>query len=377
MVGINFSISMLYYDTNPNNLSHICYTKSLILMKRTNYNFGIIILTFGLLSTTFVACSDDSKINNPIITQRITELEQQSYRIGDPLSVAKDGLENITEIQIQIDGKPFENGAKIDEANVGLGKHNVLVQFLNGSEVKATREFSILVFADQPAEEWTYSTIATHPHNPKDFTQGFYYKDGYIFEGTGLTGQSRLVKYKLGTTTEEKIGDVRKTVFGEGITEMNDVVYQLTWQNRLIFAYDQDLKMIKEIPMPGEIREGWGITTMHDQFVVTEGSQYIHFYDKDFKYIRSVQAVDDKQGYSNLNELEYHDGLLYINIYHQNFIIVVDPKNGAVKARLNLDEFKPQQNPESDVLNGIAFKGDHLLVTGKLWDKVYELKIIK
>lgn len=344
-----------------------------IIMKRPIQYFSIIFITLSAL--TFTACKDDASTNNPIITQRISELDSKSYKIGDVIEVSKEGLENIIDVKLQINGKDFQNGGKIDGKNVGLGKHTVLVEFLNGNEIKATREFSIMIFANEAPQEWTYNLVATYPHNVEDFTQGFYYKDGYIFEGTGLTGQSRLVKYKLGTTTEDKIGDVRKSVFGEGIAEMDNIIYQLTWQNRLIFAYDQDLKMIKEISMPGEIREGWGITTMDDQFVITEGSQNIHFFDKDFKHLRTIQAVDDKQAYSNLNELEYHNGLLYMNIYQQNFVIAVDPNDGAVKAKIMMDEFKPQQNANSDVLNGVAFKGDNMLITGKLWDHIYELKI--
>ncbi len=335
------------------------------------------ILGVLFVTNSLVSCKDDASVNNPIITQQISSLEQKSYKIGDVLEIKKDGLLNISDIKLSIDGKSFPNGSKIDGKNLGLGKYNVTAEFYNGTELTSTREFSIIVFANEAAQEWTYDLVTTYPHNPDDFTQGFYYKDGYIFEGTGLTGKSRLVKYKLGSTEAEKVGNVDTSVFGEGITELDNTIYQLTWQNRLIFTYDQDLKMKDELAMPGEIREGWGITTMNDQLVVTEGSQKIHFFTKDLKYIRTVQAVDDKQGYSNLNELDYHDGLLYINVYQQNFVIVVDPETGAVKAKLNLDQFKPEQPAESDVLNGIAFKGENMLVTGKLWNRIYEIKLKK
>ncbi|ADX67509.1 MULTISPECIES: glutaminyl-peptide cyclotransferase [Weeksella] len=332
-------------------------------------------ILFGLLVLSVTACKDDASVNNPLITQQVSAIEEKHYKIGDSLEITLEGLTNITEVKVEIDGKDFPNPGKITLENVGLGQHNVNVKFFNGSELTATREFNILVFADHPAQEWQYNLVNTYPHNPADFTQGFYYKDGFIFEGTGLTGQSRLVKYRLGSTTEELTGEVEKTSFGEGITELNGVIYQLTWQNRLIYEYDQNFELIRKITMPGEIREGWGITTMGQELVITDGSQKIHFFDKDFNYKRTIQAVDDKQAYSNLNELEYHNGLLYINIYQQNIIVAVDPASGAVVGKMNLEAFKAEQAADADVLNGIAFKGENMLVTGKLWNKIYEVSI--
>ena len=124
--------------------------------------------------------------------------------------------------------------------------------------------------------------------------------------------------------------------------------------------------------------EGWGLTTVGDELAVSEGTQRIHFFDKDLNYKRTIQAVDNENIYLKLNELEYHDGLIYANVYETNTILAIDPVTGQVKAKLDLSEFKPKQtNPQADVLNGIAFKNGDMLVTGKKWDNIYELKIKK
>lgn len=329
-------------------------------------------------SAMITSCKDEGAANNNAITEIIAGIEQKQYKIGDKIDIDFSALQDVDNIRITIDGKVIPNGSVISKDLVGLGNHSIFIEFLKGTEVKNSREFTFIVFGNEAAATWSYELVNTYPHDNKYFTQGFYYKDGEIYEGTGLRNETYLAKYKLGEAKANKEYKVVANVFGEGITELNGNIYQLTWQDRTILKYDQNFNQIEQINMPSEVMEGWGITTIGDQLAVSEGTQRIHFFDENFKYQRTIQAVDNQNVYLKLNELEYKDGLIYANVYESGNILAIDPTSGQVKAKMDLSEFKTKQTgPQADVLNGIAFKGDNMLVTGKKWDNIYEIKIKK
>lgn len=329
-------------------------------------------------SALLYSCKDDGSKNNTAITEIVEELSVKQFKLGDKLDINYSNLENIDQINVVVDGKEIPNGSTISKDLIGLGNHSITINFLKGTEVLNSREFTFLVLGDAPATPWKYEIVNTYPHNNKYFTQGFYYKDGYIYEGTGLRNETYLAKYQLGATTTENEYKVVDDIFGEGITELDGTIYQLSWQDRIGFKYDQNFNKQAQFNMPGIVMEGWGITTIGKDLAISEGTQRIHFFDKDFNYKRTIQAVDDKNAYSRLNELEFKDDLIYANIYETNSIVAIDYSTGQVKGIIDLSDLKPKQtNPQADVLNGIAFKGENMLVTGKKWDYIYEIKIIK
>ena len=333
----------------------------------------------ALVASAFItSCKNNEAANNNAITEIVSGIEQKQYKIGDKIDINFSNLEDVDNVKITIDGKVIPNGTTITEDVVGLGNHSIFIEFSKGNEISNSREFTFIVFGNEAAANWTYEVVNTYPHDNKYFTQGFYYKDGNIYEGTGLRNETYLAKYKLGDAKATKEHKVTADIFGEGITELNNSIYQLTWQDRSIFKYDLDFKLNQQFTMPAEVMEGWGITTVGNQLAISEGTQRIHFFDENLKHQRTIQAVDSENVYLNLNELEYKDGLIYSNVYQSNTILAIDPASGQVKAKLDLSEFKPKQtNPNADVLNGIAFKGDNMLVTGKKWDFIYEIKIKK
>ena len=332
------------------------------------------------------SCKDTSGKNNAAITEIVSKIEQNKYKIGDKISIPITNLEGITKVIVTVDEQEVPADFAIDGKKIGLGNHTVNVKFLKGEEETNSRDFTFVVYGDAPAAQWNYEIVGTYPHNPDYFTQGFYFKNGDIYEGTGLReGKTRLIKYKLGSTEPIKLYQIKDDVFGEGITELDGSIYQLTWQDRTIYKYDLDFNQIAKFDMPSQIIEGWGITTIGNELAITEGSQRIHFFDKDLKYLRTIQAFDSTQPYSYLNEIEYHDGLIYANVYlksghaDNSNIVVIDPQTGAVKAEFNFGELKGKQgNPQAQELNGIAFKDNgNMLLTGKNWDKIFEIKIKK
>lgn len=338
--------------------------------------FLMAVVAASLIS--FSCNKESASENNAAITEIVEGFEAKPLKFGDKINVDISNLKDIDKVRIKVDDKEIPNGSVISKDIVGLGNHSIFIEFLKGDEVKNSRDFTFIVLGNEAPATWSYDLVNTYPHDNKYFTQGFYYKDGDIYEGTGLRNETYLTKYKLGSTTPIKEYKLSDDVFGEGITELDGKIYQLTWQDRVGYKYDQDFKQLEKFNMPGMVIEGWGLTTVGDELAVSEGTQRIHFFDKDLNYKRTIQAVDNENIYLKLNELEYHDGLIYANVYETNTILAIDPATGQVKAKLDLSEFKPKQtNPQADVLNGIAFKNGDMLVTGKKWDNIYELKIKK
>ncbi|WP_312557460.1 glutaminyl-peptide cyclotransferase [Empedobacter brevis] len=339
-----------------------------------------------VFSSLLFSCKDSSGKNNTTITEIVSKIEQNKYKIGDKIDIPLTNLEGITKVVVAVDGQEVPADFTIDGKTIGLGNHTVNLKFFKGEEETNSRDFTFVVYANEPAAKWSYEIVGTYPHNNDYFTQGFYFKNGHIFEGTGLRdGKTRLIEYKLGATEPTKLYQIKDDVFGEGITELNGFIYQLTWQDRVIYKYDSNFNQVQKFEMPPQIIEGWGITTIGKELAVTEGSQRIHFFDENFNYLRTVQAFDSQQPYSYLNEIEYYDGLVYANVYlksghaDNSNIVVIDPQTGAVKAEFNFAELKGKQgNPQAQELNGIAFKENgNMLLTGKLWDKIFEVKIKK
>ncbi|MFV0180746.1 glutaminyl-peptide cyclotransferase [Empedobacter falsenii] len=339
-----------------------------------------------VFSSLLFSCKDSSGKNNTAITEIVSKIEQNKYKIGDKIDIPLTSLEGITKVVVSVDGQEVPADFTIDGKTIGLGNHTVNLRFYNGEEETNSRDFTFVVYANEPAAKWSYEIVGSYPHNNDYFTQGFYFKNGNIFEGTGLRdGKTRLIEYKLGAMEPTKLYQIKDDVFGEGITELDGFIYQLTWQDRAIYKYDLDFNQVKKLDMPAQIIEGWGITTIGKELAVTEGSQRIHFFDDNFNYLRTIQAFDSQQPYSYLNEIEYHDGFIYANVYlksghaDNSNIVVIDPQTGAVKAEFNFAELKGKQgNPQAQELNGIAFKDNgNMLVTGKLWDKIFEVKVKK
>ena len=236
-----------------------------------------------------------------------------------------------------------------------------------------------------------YSVVNSYPHDTAAFTQGFEILNGKMLESTGLLKQStlRLVDIKTGSV-KEKIKNP-DDVFAEGLTVFNDTIYQLSWQNHVIFLYNaKDLKSIGTLPWSGE---GWGITHDSTHLIISEGSEKLYFVDPGTLKLRKVLSVSDNLGaVNNLNELEMIDGFIYANRWQYDYILKIDPSTGHVVGRLNFQDFLAR-NSKKDlsylkkegstavesgaVLNGIAYdpKEKKLYITGKLWPEVFEIRI--
>lgn len=234
----------------------------------------------------------------------------------------------------------------------------------------------------KPTPVYGYKVVNTYPHDYKAFTQGLQYVDGLFYEGTGLNGESTIRKVDVKTGKPFKIQAINSQYFGEGVTFLNGKLYELTWQTHIGFVYDATtFARLRSFSYP---TEGWGITNDGKQLIVSDGSPNLFFWDPEtLKEIGKVTVTDQGIPIANLNELEYIKGEIYANIWQTDRIARIDPKTGKVNSWIDLSGIlKPEDIPsdaQPDVLNGIAYdeKGDRLFVTGKLWPKLYEIKLVK
>jgi glutamine cyclotransferase len=183
----------------------------------------------------------------------------------------------------------------------------------------------------------------------------------------------------LGTTTPLASTKQAQEDFSEGSTIVGDKVYQLTWQSKKGYIYDKNsLKLLKEFPYPNVLGEGWGLTYDGKDLIASDGSKLLYFLDPNnpSKLVKYIAVAGSSQAYDQLNELEFHNGFIYANVWQKPIILKIDPANGEVVGTFDFTDIAKQNTKGSDdVLNGIAFKGDNMLVTGKNWSKIYEVAI--
>jgi len=225
-----------------------------------------------------------------------------------------------------------------------------------------------------------YEVVNSWPHLRSHFTQGLVYHDGKLYESTGQYGSSLLCRLDLKSGEVKKKVDVDRQYFAEGMTILNDRIFQLTWQAHKGFIYDlKDFKPVGEFAYEGE---GWGLTNDGQSLIMSNGTNKLHFLDpQSFSVVRTIEVFDHGQPLLDLNELEYIKGEIYANIWHSDRIVRIDPKTGKIVAWIDLTGLRPSDDSgDSDnVLNGIAYdsKNDRLFVTGKRWSRLYEIRLVK
>ncbi len=225
----------------------------------------------------------------------------------------------------------------------------------------------------------TYSIVNAYPHDTSSYTQGLIIYKGEMYEGTGNYGHSRLMKVDIKTGQILKAISLDSKYFGEGITILNDTVYQLTWKEKKVFVYTlPDFKKIKEYNVDFE---GWGITNDGKNLIVSSGggSDLLYFDPSTFKLLKTQTVTEAGSPSFNINELEYINGYIYANQYLYPYIFKIDPATGEIVAKADLTKMWNRVkavDPEADVPNGIAYDSTtkKIYITGKLWPELYEVQ---
>jgi glutamine cyclotransferase len=225
-----------------------------------------------------------------------------------------------------------------------------------------------------------YTVVKAYPHDANAFTEGLFYRDGFMFESTGLKDRSFIRKWNLetGFSEQERLLDSR--YFGEGIVDWKNRLYELTWTDEIGFIYDIDtFEKVGEFSYPGE---GWALTRDDKRLIMSDGTSFIRFLDPEtLKETGRIEVTDHGVPVRNLNELEYVKGELLANIWQTTRIARINPATGEVTGWVELAGLLKEAGvtgQRDDVLNGIAYDAarDRLFVTGKLWPKLFEIKLL-
>jgi glutamine cyclotransferase len=249
--------------------------------------------------------------------------------------------------------------------------------YKNGKQHNTVIRFMI-IYSDIVPTRNSYKIIKAYPHDREAFTQGLVYDKGMLFEGTGQKTGSSLREVDLETGKVIRQHNLDDSLFGEGITLYRDLIYQVTWENKVGFVYDKStFNVINKIYYS---TQGWGLTTVDNKIVMSDGTNTICFYEPEmFTVVSRIEVYDNEKKVDQLNELEYINGEIWANIWMTDLIARIDPASGKVIAYIDLKGILPEseRNADTDVLNGIAYdqSAKRIFVTGKKWPKLYEIKI--
>lgn len=347
--------------------------------------FKILAVSFCLLIVT--SCGSGNQKPSSLFTI-VLEGNAKQINQNDELGVSIKNIKNkeIQNVIYSIDGNQLKvNDGKLNFSIPKLGnkvlKANITYE---GTTVEVTKKLKVL--ASKAPEIYTYTILNEYPHDPNAYTQGLeFYKDT-LYEGTGKKGRSFLRKFDYKTGEVYQQIDLDNTYFGEGITILNDKIYQLTWRSGMGFVYDlNNMKKLDNFQY-GKSREGWGLTNDGEKLYKSDGTDKIWILNPTTLMEEDhIEIATNTSLFADTNELEYVDGRIYANVYQKPGVMIIDAKSGAIEGVINFGGLSEKVTKTVDwvdtenVLNGIAYHPGRktFFVTGKDWDKLFEVQIQK
>ena len=270
-----------------------------------------------------------------------------------------------------------------DDDNMTTRKYVILsvaiyLSLLSSSSLLSFAEENVVNLQSSPVPVYGYEIINVYPHDKTAFTEGLVYDGKTLYESTGLYGNSTLRQVDLITGRILKMYRLPEEFFGEGLTLGKDQLIQLTWQSRIGFVYNKEsFNQNRSFSYP---RDGWGLTNDGQRLIMSDGSDALYFLNPNtFDDIGSMRVKDNSNPVDQLNELVFIKGKVYANVYRTGRIAIISPETGEVTGYIDLQGLVHREKNlgDVDVLNGIAYESDKdlLLVTGKLWPELFEIKI--
>jgi len=370
---------------------------------KTDYSERLLPVTFILWVLLIISCS--SRPGNVVkstgdssgktrsdfpadLIKMVTPAENAEYKLNDQIRVSLSPAGEtsaIDSVKVFFDGKAVALLSSAPwECSVGseltgrTGRKSVKAVAYTSEKSQAVTRF-VIIYSDVVPKKLGYRVVHTYPHDSEAFTQGLFYDNGSLYEGTGQeTGSSlRIVELESGRVLRQH--NLDPSLFGEGITLYRDHIFQVTWQNKVGFVYNKsDFRLLNRIFYQ---TEGWGLTTINDRIVRSDGTNVLWFHEPEmFDAVSRLEVYDNEKKVDQLNELEYINGEIWANIWQTDLIARIDPVSGKVNSYIDLSPLYPEskrREVNADVLNGIAWdqKGSRIFVTGKRWPKLYEIMV--
>lgn len=330
------------------------------------------------LSLFFINCGDKNFSKQSSLSIKTSA---KSLMLGDTLKLFINNPKklDISDISYELNGNQIENNSVLK--NVSLGDKVITAKVKIGEEVETITK-SITVYNNIIPAYYTYEVVNTYPHDITSYTQGLEFHNGELYESTGQRKESKLRKVNFETGEVLKNINLDDAYFGEGLTILNDKIYQLTWQNERGFVYDVNTFEKLSTFKYGTSKEGWGICNDGKTLYKSDGTEKIYRLNpENLTEQGHIEVYTEKGKIPSLNELEWIDGKIFANIYQRNGVVIINPDTGGVEGVI---DFKPlrklvKQHSKLDVLNGIAYHPERktIFVTGKNWDKLFEVTIKK
>jgi glutamine cyclotransferase len=336
-----------------------------------------------LLFFVFIAILSLNCGNTPSNTQPpfSLNLNQSSYTLGDTLKVSIDNPKqlSIDKITYILDDKTVNSPFILNEFTLGS---KILTAKINteGKEFAVSASFKL--YNNKVPDIYGYEIVNTFPHDIDSYTQGLEFYQDELYESTGQYKASKLRKVNFETGEILHNQDLNDRYFGEGLSILNDKIYQLTWKAGTGFIYDVDsFEKIGSFKY-GKSKEGWGLCNDGTRLYKSDGTEKIWFLNpKNLTEEKHIEVYTEKGKIPSLNELEWIDGKIFANIYQRNGVVIINPNTGGVEGVIDFKPLKElvTQHSSLDVLNGIAYNPDRgtIFVTGKNWDKLFEVTIYK
>jgi glutamine cyclotransferase len=370
---------------------------------RSDYLKCLISLTVVFFLSWTVSCSgrpgkvakSEAKPVTATIEETVSKLikmispgENTGFKLNDPVKVIlapEDRNKLPDSVFVSFDGKAVKT-LKSDPwectippvFTVTTGRKSLKVTAFKGGKAQNSITRFMIIYSDVVPKRYGYKVVHTYPHDRDAFTQGLVYDNGVFFEGTGQETGSSLREVELVSGKVIRQHNLAGSLFGEGIALYGNRIYQVTWENKVGFVYEKStFKLINKIYYA---TQGWGLTTINNRIVMSDGTNILYFFEPEtFTVASRIEVYDNKEKVDSLNELEYINDEIWANIWMSDLIARIDPASGKVVGYIDLKGILPasDKNPDTDVLNGIAFDkaGNRIFVTGKRWPKLFEIKV--
>ena len=346
-------------------------------------------LSFYLIAILIViSCDIEKKIESPRIKSYLKIISPNSNEIikkndSIRINIISDSKEkSIKESTLLLNKDTFNFKNKINISTNNLlryGRYNIKISTLFDDGSVEDKSKNIFLYPDQKPKELEYELIKIITHDPETYTQGLLIDESkYLIESSGQYGKSFIKKVDMESNIIINKLMIDKKLFAEGITVYDDKLYMLTWKSNKGLILDKNtLELIGEFNYS---TEGWGLTTIDDNLVMSDGTEKLFFIDpKSFKINNYIEVYDNNGKVENINEMEYINDKIYANIYGKDIIVIINYKTGEVENIINLEGLLKRENYNTniDVMNGIAYnlENESILVTGKWWPSMFEIKI--
>ena len=343
-------------------------------------------LVSSILILQIIACKENSTTVNAVFK---FEKSDKEFKLNDVIrfSVSTAAGQNIDSIRYNFQDKSktvIGNQASISLKNVLLGKHDLKINYFSQGESKEYKT-NVTVLNDKSPVVLGYKIVTSYPHSTSDYTQGLEFNNDKLYESAGKYGESRLLQKDLVTGKAILEHQLSNDFFAEGLTIVGNKIHQLTWKGDMGYSYDiTNFKVLGTFAY-NKSKQGWGLCYDDEKTIYkSDGTTKIWKLNSEtLKEEGFIQITTNKALKSKFNELEWIDGKIYANTWQKDSIAIINPENGAIEAIINLSGIREKVGVSSSdkdkVLNGIAYnnKNRKLYITGKYWDKLFEIELVK